>query len=427
MPAYDDLLRRKTRVAHAIGSPIKAPSSVLFDWQHSIVQWACDQGRAAIFADCGLGKTLMQLDWAACMGETTLIIAPLCVSEQTVREASKLGMEVKYATDQSHVSCRVTVTNYERIDSFDPCAFGAVVLDESSILKSFSGKTRTKLISMFAGVRYKLCCTATPAPNDIAELANHAEFLGLMTRGEFLATWFIHDADGLRMKWHAGPSLFRWLSSWAVALRLPSDIGYDDDSFILPPLVINQREVESWTPPEGMLFPMIGSGIRGRHAARKSSVADRARFCADLASGEEQKLIWCGLNDEARMVTRLVSGSVNVEGSDSFSEKVSAVSGFIDGSIRVLVTKPRILGFGMNFQHCSHMIFLGLGDSYEQYYQCLRRCWRFGQVSTVIADVVTSQAEHAVVANIKKKESADGAMRAALVQMMGRSYAKQST
>lgn len=424
MQGYDDLIRRKTRLSPDIGDPTRDPSPVLFDWQRDIVSWACRKGRAAIFADCGLGKTIMQLDWAASLGKRTLIVAPLCVSEQTVREAGKLGVEAHYAPDGDHAEGQIVVTNYERIDRFDPSAFGAVVLDESSILKSFDGKTRTKLIQMFSSVPYRLCCTATPAPNDIAELANHAEFLGLMTRGEFLATWFIHDDMGWRMKGHAGPSLYRWLSSWAIALRLPSDIGYDDGDFVLPPLKINQHEVESWTPPEGMLFPMLGSGIRGRHAARKSSVRDRVELCAGLASGDDQSIVWCGLNEEARQAADLIPGAVNVEGKDSFAEKVAAVNGFVDGSIRVLVTKPRILGFGMNFQNCAHMIFLGLGDSYEQYYQCLRRCWRFGQKRTVEADVVTSQAEHAVVENIRKKEQSDATMRSALVQMMGRTHAK---
>jgi len=420
MIAYEELLERKRRIAPDLGMPLREPSSVLFDWQRSIVSWAARKGRAAIFADCGLGKTLMQIDWASSLGKRTLIVAPLCVTDQTAREAAKLGITAHYATDQSHASGDIVLTNYERIDGFDADEFGAVVLDESSILKSFDGKTRTKLIQKFASTPYRLCCTATPAPNDISELANHVEFLGLMTRGEFLATWFVHDDEGWRMKGHAGPSLYRWMTSWAVALRLPSDIGFEDADFVLPPLHINQHEVSAWHPPEGMLFPMLAAGVKGRHSARKASVRERAELCASIVEANTgQSIVWCGLNEEARMVASLIPGAVNVEGNDTFAEKVAAASGFIDGAIRTLVSKPRIFGFGMNFQNCSHMVFLGLGDSYEQYYQCLRRCWRFGQKSPVVADVVTSQAEHAVVENIKRKEKSDASMRESLVKMMG--------
>ncbi len=417
---YQDFLNRKRRVVcdHGVigGRPLPAQ---LYGWQAALVRWALKKGRAAIFADCGLGKTFMQTAWADALQVPTLMLAPLCVAEQTVAEAAKLGIDVRYVRDQSAAAGhRIVITNYERLDSFDPLAFQAVVLDESSILKAFDGKTRQKLIASFAGTPYRLCCTATPSPNDIAELANHAEFLGLMTRAEFLATWFVHDDAGWRMKGHAWQPFYRWLASWAVALRTPGDIGYSDEGYVLPPLTITDHIVDGGDNG-GALFPELGlKGIGARLKARQAGVGDRAAAAAQLARDGRQWIFWCGLNAESDAITDLVDGAVNVQGSDSYEVKKESILGFVAGDIRCLVTKMKVAGFGMNFQHCSRMAFVGIGDSYEQYYQAIRRCWRFGQRQPVEAHIVISDAERAVVSNVRRKQAeADEMSRQIIVHM----------
>jgi hypothetical protein len=416
MTAYADFLETKRRVWQGDGIDADHLPPALFPWQAAIVRWALRKGRAAIFADCGLGKSFMQLAWAQALPCRVLILAPLCVAEQTVAEGRKLGVDVIYARtpDDAH-GAKLVITNYERMEAFDPSEFGGVVLDESSILKAFNGATRTKLIEMFQGTRYRLCCTATPSPNDIAELANHAEFLGLMTRPEFLATWFINVgttgkrgvSKGWRMKRHAVIPFYRWLSSWAMALRTPSDIGYADDGFRLPPLHIRESIVESGRVGD-MLFPELGMhGLSGRLSARRGSLELRVAATSDLVAQHDGTwLLWCGLNPESEALTNAIPGAVQVQGSDSYSEKVGAVQAFVRGDIRVLVSKPRILGFGLNFQHCHQMAFVGMSDSYEAYYQCIRRCWRFGQRDPVDAWIVVSEAERLVVENVRRKEAA---------------------
>jgi superfamily II DNA or RNA helicase len=412
--SYADFLQRKARVY--TGRGIQAPElpTQLYEWQAAIVRWALRKGRASIFADCGLGKTFMQVAWADALNVPALILAPLCVAEQTVAEAAKLGIEVVYAPDHRAAhGHRIAITNYERLEKFDTSVFSAVVLDESSILKAFDGKTRTRLIESFKDTPYRLCCTATPSPNDIAELANHAEFMGLMTRPEFLATWFINiqssaagKTKGWRMKRYAVDAFYRWLASWAVSVRSPSDLGYDDAGFVLPKLNI-QEEVLSLTAPVGdALFPEMGmKGLSGRLAARRTALVDRVEACARLVQNGEQWILWCGLNAESDALAKAIPDAVNVEGSDSYSEKVGAVQAFVRGDIRVLISKVDILGFGMNFQHCHNMAFVGLSDSYESYYQAIRRCWRYGQSRPVNVHIVVSEAEQMVVENVRRKEA----------------------
>ncbi len=341
------------------------------------------------------------------------------MAEQTVGEGQKLGIDIHYARSQSEsAGARIVITNYERLDNFDASQFAGVVLDESSILKSFDGKTRSKLIAMFSRTPFRLCCTATPSPNDIAELANHAEFLGLMTRAEFLATWFVHDDQGWRMKGHAREPFYRWMASWAVALRKPSDIGYSDDGFDLPPLTIVDHIVDGGDPG-GVLFPELGlKGVEGRQKARRASVEDRCALVADLARGNEQWLLWCGLNREGEALQDGIDGCVNVEGSDSYEVKKRAILGFIAGDVRVLSTKMKIAGFGMNFQHCHNMAFVGLGDSYEQYYQAMHRCHRFGQKHPVTAHIVVSNSERAVVSNVRRKQAEAQEMTSQIIAHM---------
>lgn len=422
MTAYADFLIQKQRRAPLFGTvAADALPDALFPWQAAIVRWALKKGRAAIFADCGLGKTPMQLAWAHALGKDTLILAPLCVAEQTVREGQKFGIPVHYALDGAHVQPGITITNYERLDKFNVSDFSAVVLDESSILKAFDGKTRTKLIAAFQETPYRLCCSATPAPNDIAELANHAEFLGLMTRAEFLATWFVHDDAGWRMKRHAVQPFYRWMASWALALRSPADLGYDETGFVLPPLQISETIVDS-PMNGGVLFPELGlHGIRGRLTARRDSLSDRLDAAVDLVGvPSEPWLIWCGLNEESDQLSRRVPYAVNVQGSDTYSEKTSAVEAFCrpGSDVRALISKVKILGYGLNFQHCARMIFLGLGDSYEQYYQAIRRCWRFGQKHAVDVHVIVGDAERAVVENVRRKEATADTLARELVSHM---------
>jgi superfamily II DNA or RNA helicase len=370
----------------------------------------------------------MQIAWANALNVPTIILAPLCVAEQTVGEAAKLGVEVHYATEQSQVRGRITITNYERLAKFDPTQFEAVVLDESSILKAFDGQTRTALIEAFKHTTYRLCCTATPSPNDVTELANHAEFLGLMTRPEFLATWFIRvDAGhrttthhGWRMKRHAVQPFYRWLSSWAVALSSPADLGYDAAGFTLPPLRIHETTLLGDYPTGDALFPEMGMhGLSGRLAARRTVLADRVDAIKRLVvAGRDSWLLWCGLNEESTALAAAIPGAVNVQGSDTYAEKVGAVQSFVGGETRVLVSKPKILGFGMNFQHCSQMAFVGLSDSYEAYYQCIRRAWRYGQKRPVDVHIVVSEAERAVVENVRRKEEAAAVLASNLLHHM---------
>lgn len=412
---YSDFLAGKKRVWQGDGIDVEHLPSQLFPWQAAIVKWALRKGRAAIFADCGLGKSFMQLAWAQALPCRVLILAPLCVAEQTVAEGIKLGVPVVYARKPVDApDAKIVITNYERLDAFAAADFGGVVLDESSILKAFNGATRTALIEMFHDTRYRLCCTATPSPNDISELANHAEFLGLMTRPEFLATWFINVGTtgkrgvhhGWRMKRHAVIPFYRWLASWAMALRIPSDIGYDDAGFALPPLTIRDTTVESGRVGDA-LFPELGlHGLQGRLSGRRGSLEMRVDATAQLAQKSGAWLLWCGLNTESEALAKAIPGAVEVKGSDSYSEKVGAVQAFIRGDIRVLVSKPKILGFGLNFQHCHQMAFVGMSDSYEAYYQCIRRCWRFGQTKPVDAWIVVSEAERLVVENVRRKEAA---------------------
>lgn len=415
---YSEFLRRKREIAPVVGIDLSpdAISRSLFPFQRDLTRWALRKGRAAIFADTGLGKTRMQLEWARLVGERTLILAPLSVARQTVREAATLGIEVTYARRQEDAT-QITITNYEMVEHFDPSAFGAVVLDESSILKALDGKTRQRLTELFARTPYRLCCTATPAPNDIAEIANHAEFLGVMSRAEMLAMFFVHDDEGWRLKGHAEQSFYRWLASWGMSVRRPSDLGYSDEGYDLPPLIIEPLFIESDYRPDGMLFPVGLKGIGERSAVRKETLAARVEKAAAIANASgEQWILWCGLNDEADAVTALIPDAVNVQGSDSPESKIAALEAFQSGEIRVLVTKPRIAGFGMNFQNCRNMAFVGLNDSWESYYQAIRRCWRFGQTQPVNVHIVLSDVEQDIYHNVMRKEAEAATMAESLIE-----------
>lgn len=420
---YQQFLEKKRLIDPDTGlKNIPALNPMLFDFQRDLVKWALRRGRAAIWADCGLGKGPMALEWAKHVPAEVLIVAPLAVSQQFKREAEKFGVEVGLAKTQDDITKRITVTNYERLDNFNPAYFEGVVLDESSILKSFDGKMRTQLIEAFAQTPFRLCCTATPAPNDHMELGNHAEFLGTMTRTEMLSMFFVHDGGETqkwRLKGHAQAEFWKWICSWAVMLRKPSDLGYDDADFILPPIRFEDHKVDCNKPSEGMLFALPAATLQERIGARRSSVDDRVRKTAEIANSiDGPVLIWCNLNSESDALRKAIPGAVEVKGSDSADFKEQAITDFVNGVTRVLISKPTICGFGMNLQHCSNQIFVGLSDSYEQFYQAIRRSWRFGQKHPVNIHIVTAKTEGAVVANIKRKEvEADKLANGVLVHM----------
>ena len=406
--SYADFLERKRREVKPRGveCDIDQVNPMLFDWQRAVVQWACHRGTAAIFADCGLGKTFMQLEWARLSAERALILAPLSVARQTAREAAKLDTEARYVRSADDVDGPgVYITNYEMADKFDPSMFGAVVLDESSILKNVEGRTRQRLTDQWSSVPNRLACTATPAPNDVAELCNHAEFPGIMSRAEMLAAFFVHAEIGWRIKNHAIGPMHEWMAQWAVALRRPSDLGWPDTGYVLPPLDIVPEVVAVDITPEGQLFATDLGGVGGRAKMRRQTMDARTERAAELVNDStDQWIVWCGLNDESDAIARAVPDSVNVEGSTDPETKVEQLEAFQDGRIRVLITKPSIAGFGMNFQNAHRMVFVGMSDSYESYYQAIRRCYRFGQEHPVTAHVVVSELEQQIVQNVARKE-----------------------
>jgi DNA modification methylase len=393
---------------------------LLFDFQRDLVIWSLRKGRAAIFADTGLGKTFMQLEWARLHGGRVIIIAPLSVARQTVREARKINLQVYYVRHDSEIKSwpgPIYITNYEMIGKIDISGFDAVVLDESSILKGLDGKTRKKLTALCVNIPHRLCCTATPAPNDIAEIANHSEFLGIMRRADMLASFFVHDDKGWRLRGHAQTAFFRWLASWGMSVRKPSDLGYDDAGFILPPLSIEPLIVHTGYVPDGQIVFTGLKGIKDRQQIRKKTINERVEATAEIVNASDaQWIVWCGLNDESSRIAAAIPDAVEVKGSDKLEFKIESLEGFQDGIIRVLVTKTKIAGFGMNFQNCHNMAFLGLNDSWESYYQAIRRCYRFGQKHPVSAYIVLGDVEQEILYNIKRKEEQANLMATKLIE-----------
>lgn len=400
----------------------------LFEWQKDVVFWAIKKGRCALFEDCGLGKTIQQLEWAQSVsdhcGKPVLIVSPLAVAEQTRAEGERFGYQVSVVREGSNVAKGINVTNYEMLDHFDAMDFCGVVLDESSILKNFSGKIRNMIIEKFKDTPYKLSCTATPAPNDYMELGNQAEFCGVMSRTEMLATYFIHDGGDTskwRLKGHAKDKFWEWVATWSVVLQKPSDLGYENGGYVLPEMHIIEHTVqtnENVVEGNFSLFPGLAKTLSERRDARRSSIEQRCQTAADIVktAPNEQWLVWCDLNAESETLEQAIPEAVEVRGSDSLEYKANSLCGFTSGDVRVLVTKPSIAGWGMNWQNCSNMIFVGLSDSYEMMYQAIRRCWRFGQKNAVNVHIVISDAEGNVKRNIDRKERQSVEMTAEMVR-----------
>lgn len=425
MSGYADFLARKTSGADKPGRVVLDCDihPMLHGWQKELVQWAVRTSRAALWADTGMGKTVMQIEWARLSADTSLIVAPLAVCQQTVREASKIGVTAHYVrTSDDITGPGVWVTNYEMVPHFDTDRIGAVVLDESSILKQSDGRTRTMLIDHFRDVPHRLACSATPAPNDPEELTNQAEFLGRMARNHMLAAYFIHDSDGWRLKGHGRAPMIRWMAQWAVALTKPSDVGGEDTGYILPGLDITSHLLPVEIVPDGQLFATEIGGVQGRAQVRKQTLAARVAKAAELVAAEpdEPWLLWCGLNAEADALAAAIPGAVNIHGSLDPDDKARLLLGFADGDFRVMITKPAIASQGLNYQHCARMAFVGLGDSYEQYYQAIRRCYRYGQKRVVHAHIILSDLESQIADNVKRKERQASDITAQLVREMQR-------
>lgn len=424
---YKEFLKSKEFKHHNSGFEIDRANlnPKAFEFQKDIIKWALKKGRSAIFADCGLGKTLMQLDFAYQVhkytGEDVLIIAPLAVSKQTKREGEKFGVEVNICRKQADVKQGINITNYEILEHFDPSKFSGVVLDESSILKSFAGKLRNEIIDKFQYTPYKLACTATPAPNDFMELGNHSEFLGAMTRSEMLATYFVHDSGDTakwRLKGHAQDEYWRWVASWAVVIKSPSDLGYEMTGYDLPELNFITHVIPGEVG-EGELVVKVAETLQERRKARKESLEKRVNMSAEIVNNSNDNwLVWCDYNDESAALTKAINGAVEVKGSDKAEHKETAGVDFANGEIKALVSKPSIYGFGMNWQNCNNIVFCGLSDSYEKFYQAVRRCWRFGQEKEVNVHIVISEKEMNVLENIKRKEKQEQEASENMIRLM---------
>lgn len=407
---YQTWLKNKIENITPSGFSPKDLTDYLYPFQKDITIRACENGKYALFCDTGLGKTIMQLAWTHEVLKNTnrriLILAPLAVAQQTVREGNRFGLPCKYLRKDDKQE-KVVITNYEMVQYFNPKDFVGIVLDESSILKSFTGSTRNILIDMFSRTPYRLACTATPSPNDYTELGNHAEFLGYNTRAEMLSKFFVHDGETTqewRLKGHAQIEFWKWVCGWATLISKPSDLGYEDGDFLLPPLRSHDVIVGSqeYALSQNVLFAHAAT-LNEQRQLRRSTLQERVKKAAELASINEPVLVWCELNDESTMLRESISDSQEVRGSDDLDKKVETLNAFSSGQLRCLVTKPTIAGFGMNWQHCSKIIFVGASHSFEQTYQAIRRCWRFGQKKPVDVWFIRADADAPISSNFRRK------------------------
>lgn len=414
MSDYSAFVRDKF-VAHrpsGIAGGFSMPGS-MFPHQSALTSWALRRGRAAVFADTGLGKMLIELAWADAVrkytGMPVMIHTPLAVAAQIAAEGRRFGIEATVVREASEVTPGINITNYDRLHKFDPTIFGGIVLDESGCIKHHDTKTFNALTAAYLNTPFKLPATATPAPNDWTELGTHAEFLGICTRAEMLAEFFTHDGGDTsvwRLKGHARSIFWKWVASWGAMIRKPSDLGFDDGAYNLPPLHVHEHVVESDAPLNGMLFAMEAQTLSERRDARRASMSGRVSACAAVVNGEAKEpwVVWCDLNDEGNALAAAIDGAVQIAGKDSIEVKEQRLQDFAEGRTRVLVSKPSICGWGLNWQHSARMAFVGVTDSFESYYQAVRREWRFGQTRPVHVHLFSSSQEGAVAANLKRKE-----------------------
>jgi len=433
---YTEFLERRAHSKCSDGIPVSFMPDMLFDFQRHLVEWSLEKGRAAIFADCGLGKTPIQLAWAENVarktGKPVLILAPLAVSAQTVREGEKFGIEVCRSNDGKALG-RITITNYEKLCKFCPDDYSGVVCDESSILKSFDGSLRNQITDFMRKTQYRLLATATAAPNDYVELGTSSEALGHLGHMDMLARFFKNDQNNCatrrmygeatkwRFKGHAEMPFWRWVTSWARACRKPSDLGFDNGRFVLPELRERQHCLADTTPRDGYFLVIPAKDLREQREDRKRTIRERCGMVADLVRNTNQPaLIWCHLNDEGDLLEETIKESIQISGSDSDEQKEDRFMGFIEGKHRVLITKPKIGAWGLNFQHCNHITYFP-SHSFEQYYQAVRRCWRFGQKRDVTVDIVMTEGERKIINNLLHKEESAESMFANLVREMNNS------
>lgn len=442
---YESFLEKKTQLGGSSGfKPLWMPDQ-LFDFQKHLVDWSVSKGRDAIFADCGLGKTAIQLTWAENIVRKTnkpvIVLTPLAVGSQTVREGEKFGIEAFRASNGIVKNASISVVNYERLHHFNPSDFAGAVCDESSILKSFDGIRRAQITEFMRKMEYRLLCTATAAPNDYIELGTSSEALGELGHMDMLMRFFKNDQNTIRpmvyrqrgknfaqldegAKWrfkgHAEIPFWRWVCSWARAIRRPSDLGFSDDGFILPPLIEKDHLVIAESLPNGMLFPLPADGLTEQREERRRTIKERCEKAAELSASHPASVAWCHLNDEGNLLEKLIPNCVQISGKDSDEEKEEKLLAFTSGQSPRLVTKQKIAGWGMNWQHCAHTVSFP-SHSFEQYYQAIRRFWHFGQSRSVESDIVTTEGELSVLQNLQRKSVAADRMFSALVEQMNQS------
>lgn len=426
---YRAFIASRAPQAHRFGFEPRPINPAVKQHQDAALQFALDRGKSASFLDTGLGKSLIELEFARqCADETgkpSLILTPLAVAGQMVREGQKFGIDARQIREQSEVGTGIMVANYERLAKLDPDAFGAVVLDESSILKSYAGRTRAMIEDAFFRTPYKLAATATPSPNDHTELGNHAEFLGVMRQQEMLSKWFINDtktaSQDWRLKGHAVADFWAWVASWSRCATLPSDLGGDDTGYVLPDVVRKVHQVaadRSQNIGEGMLFRIPEMSATSFHEEKRLTLKQRCDLAAELATHDKPVTVWCETNDESAALAKMIPGAVEVHGSLDADEKERRILAFIDGTARAMVTKPKLAGFGLNLQHCAHAVFASISFSYEQHYQAVRRSHRFGQAETVRNDIVISDTEASILEIIQTKSAKHDEMKRRMAEAM---------
>lgn len=435
MVEYKDFIKMKSHEYEQSGFTPNFMPTILFDFQEFLLEWAIKKGRASIFADCGLGKTLQELVWSENVHRHTnkniLVVTPLAVAQQTVREGEKFGIKCQLSRD-GKVSSGITVVNYERLHYFNPSDFVGMVCDESSILKSFDGSTQKAITQFMRKMPYRLLATATAAPNDFIELGTSSEALGYLGHMDMLARFFKNDQNNCatrsfygeapkwRLKGHAEFPFWQWVCSWARACRKPSDLGFQDKDFILPPIQENRHIVEARSLPEGMLFDMPASNLQEQRKERKRTIQERCEMAAQLVSHDRPAIVWCHLNEEGDLLEKIIPGAIQVSGKDSDDKKERKFESFTTGESRCLITKPKIGAWGLNWQHCADMVYFP-SHSYESYYQAVRRCWRFGQKNTVSVDIVMTEGEIKVMQNLQRKSHQAEEMFSNLVSEMNQS------